>query len=369
MGTNVVVQDQTSGVTITFDNVIVAGDTTVTISNTGPPPPTGFRLGRQRIYYDIQTTATIAQGSIITVCIRYDPAQYGGPLQRLRIFHLQGSPLRFVDVTTSHDIVGHIICGRVTSLSPFIVAIENTVPTINSFAAQPAVLEVGGSVDFAATFTDPDGDDTHTATFAFGDGQTGAGLISSGTVTISHSYTKAGVYTVTLTVSDDVGGVVTTSLFIAIYDPEGGFVTGGGWINSPAGAFRADGTLTGKATFGFVSKYQKGANVPTGQTEFQFKVANLNFHSDSYEWLVVAGAKAQYKGTGTINGAGTYRFMLTAIDGDLLAGGKEPDKFRIKIWGGDDADNGLVYDNQVGGSDTADPTTSIGGGSIVIHAK
>jgi PKD repeat protein len=75
-------------------------------------------------------------------------------------------------------------------------------------------------------------------TFAFGDGQTGTGLISSGTVTVSHSYTEAGVYTVTLTVSDDVGGVVTTSLFIAVYDPEGGFVTGGGWFNSPTGAFR-----------------------------------------------------------------------------------------------------------------------------------
>ena len=58
----------------------------------------------------------------------------------------------------------------------------------------------------------------------------------------------------------------------------------------------------GKANFGFVSKYQKGAKVPTGETEFQFKAGDLNFHSTAYEWLVIAGAKAQYKGIGTVNG-------------------------------------------------------------------
>ena len=110
-------------------------------------------------------------------------------------------------------------------------------------------------------------------------------------------------------------------------------------IESPGGAYRADITLTGKANFGFVSKYQKGAKVPTGVTEFQFKVGNLKFYSNKYEWLVIAGTRAQYKGTGTINGQGEYGFMLTAIDDSL-------DKFRIKIW--DLATSGIVYDNKYG---------------------
>ncbi|MEW6570999.1 MAG: hypothetical protein AB1390_07470 [Nitrospirota bacterium] len=84
--------------------------------------------------------------------------------------------------------------------------------------------------------------------------------------------------------------------YVVIYDPEGGFVTGGGWIESPIGAYVPDPALTGRGTFGFVSKYKRGATVPTGVTEFQFKVANLNFHSDTYQWLVVSGPKAQYKG-------------------------------------------------------------------------
>jgi len=161
-------------------------------------------------------------------------------------------------------------------------------------------------------------------------------------------------------------------ILLAIYDPTGGFVTGGGWINSTAGAYRADLTLTGKANFGFVSKYQKGANIPTGNTEFQFKTGNLNFSSTAYDWLVIAGARAQYKGTGTINGGNDngsgYAFMLTAIDGQVNGGGGV-DKFRIKIW--KKSDGTIVYDNQVGsgvdGSDTSDPVTAVGGGSIVIH--
>ena len=149
-----------------------------------------------------------------------------------------------------------------------------------------------------------------------------------------------------------------------LYGPwigQGGMVTGGGWIMSPAGAYTANPDLEGKATFGFVSMYKKGATVPTGNTEFNFQVADLKFHSNDYDWLVVAGNKAVYKGTGTINGAGSFGFMLSAIDGT-------PDKFRIKIWDKGAADN-VVYDNQIDAADGADPTTVIGGGQIVIHKK
>lgn len=112
----------------------------------------------------------------------------------------------------------------------------------------------------------------------------------------------------------------------------------------------------GKATFGFVAKYKKGANVPDGQTEFVFHSGGLNFHSTSYDWLVVTGSDyAKFKGSGTINGMGDYKFML-------WAGDDAPDTFRIKIWEEDDAGvETVVYDN---GFDQA-----IGGGSIVIHKK
>jgi hypothetical protein len=152
--------------------------------------------------------------------------------------------------------------------------------------------------------------------------------------------------------------------YIVIYDPDGGFVTGGGWIYSPAGAYAADPTLEGRANFGFVSKYKKGKTAPTGNTEFQFQAGDLNFHSDVYDWLVIAGARAQFKGTGTINGAGEFGFMLTAIDENLTPS-TDVDRFRIKIW--DKATDEIVYDNQMGDVDGAAVATAISGGSIVIH--
>jgi len=137
----------------------------------------------------------------------------------------------------------------------------------------------------------------------------------------------------------------------------GGMVTGGGWINSPAGAYKPDDLLEGKANFGFMSKYKKGAKVPTGNTEFQFQTGDLNFHSDTYDWLIVNqnGDNAQFKGKGTINGAGNYGFMLWAQDHANI-----PDTFRIKIWDKDDNDT-VIYDNGV--------NQILGGGNIVIHIK
>ena len=103
----------------------------------------------------------------------------------------------------------------------------------------------------------------------------------------------------------------------------------------------------------------------TGQTVFHFNVADLNFHSDIYDWLVVAGHKAMYKGTGTINGSGNYGFMLSAID-EKLTPMTDVDLFRIKIWDKDDG-NAIVYDNEKDVAENEDPATAIGGGSIVIH--
>jgi hypothetical protein len=153
--------------------------------------------------------------------------------------------------------------------------------------------------------------------------------------------------------------------YVVVYDPSGGFVTGGGWIDSPAGAYSADPTLTGKANFGFVARYKKGAVVPDGNTEFQFKAGELAFKSTSYQWLVIAGPQAKFKGTGTINGRGNFGFMLTAIDGNRKSDGV--DSFRIKIW--DVATGATVYDNQRGASDDSGDATALGGGSVVIHTK
>ena len=204
---------------------------------------------------------------------------------------------------------------------------------------------------------------------AWGDGQATQGMLDpvTGMISASHLYASAGVYEVSATVYGDEGEATSASLqYVVVYDPSAGFVTGGGWIQSPTGAYALEPTLAGKATFGFVSKYKKGATTPSGETAFEFRTADLSFHSEAYQWLVISGARAQFKGAGTINGTSGYGFMLTAIDGDVKGGGGI-DRFRIKIW--DQATEEIVYDNMMAATDDAAPTTALGGGSIVIHAK
>ncbi len=263
----------------------------------------------------------------------------------------------------------------------FRVTVNNVPPAVGPLTGAPAdPIPVNTRITVTAVFTDPGILDTHTVT-VYWDWDTynpNSTTSPSSTLTLttgarsfiaSYVYNQAGVYTIRAVVADDDGGTGEVIYqYMVVYDPSAGFVTGGGWFWSPEGACRLSWCTyqtTGRANFGFVSKYQKGAKVPTGQTEFQFQAGNLNFHSDAYQWLVISGPKAQYKGTGTLNGVPGYGFLLTAWDGQASGGGGQ-DKFRIKIW---DSSGTVVYDNQMGASDTDDPTTVIQGGSIVIHSK
>ena len=253
--------------------------------------------------------------------------------------------------------------------------IANVAPSVGAITGAPFdPIPLGTEVSVSASFTDPGTADTHVGEVdwnANGTATTTSAAINesngSGSASGSYTYMEAGVYVVKMTVTDDDGDAGSALYqYVVVYDPAAGFVTGGGWIDSPAGAFAADPTLTGKASFGFVSKYKKGANVPSGNTQFEFKAAQLNFHSTSYDWLVVAGAKGKFKGSGTINGAGDYGFMLTATDSNVSGGGSV-DTFRIKIW--DKMTDEVVYDNQMGAPEDSDAGTALGGGNIAIHSQ
>jgi len=249
----------------------------------------------------------------------------------------------------------------------------NVAPVIDTGdpTCSPLVVEVNTAVSCSGGFTDADTTNTHTAVWDWGDlTATTIGTViesaGSGSVANIHTYTTPGVYTVKLTVTDnDRASDTETFKFVVVYDPGSGFVTGGGWIDSPANACPVFcNNATGKAKFGFVSKYKRGTTTPTGQTQFQFKAGDLNFHSTSYDWLVVAGPKAMYKGDGTVNGVAGFTFQLNAVDGQI-AGGGGADKFRIKI---KDSGETVIYDNEVMENDpNADPTTLLDGGSIKIH--
>ena len=130
----------------------------------------------------------------------------------------------------------------------------------------------------------------------------------------------------------------------------------GGSVNYSVTVSGCEIAPSGKANFGFISKYKKGADAPIGNTEFIFQAGDINFHSIDYEWLVVNknDSRAQFKGTGTINNEGIYKFML-------WAGDNEPDTFRIKIWYEENGSEVVVYDNGM--------EQAIAGGNIVVHTS
>jgi len=247
-------------------------------------------------------------------------------------------------------------------------------PAVGALSSVPAavggslLIAVGSSVSFSAPWTDRNVTATHTAVCDIVDvsGATAATVVvgaapgsGSGTASCDVIFGSTGIFSVTLTVTDQGGASATSSAIqVVVYDPSAGFVTGGGWFTpDPQTCVCTPGS---KATFGLVSKYQKGSSVPTGNQEFQYKADNINLHSTGFDWLVVSGPQAQFQGTGTINGSGAFKFRVTVRDGGLIG---QPDRFEIRILPAGSTDFGGMH-LWKGGNDL---TGSDGAGSIVIH--
>lgn len=131
-------------VDLTFDNITTAGNTSLTITDTGPPPPGSYTFGDDPTFYDLTTTATYT-GSI-EVCLAYDEGAISGSEADLALLHYDDTliPPDWVDITASVDTVANVLCGTTTSLSPFAIAepaqptaIGDTPATPTEFALHP----------------------------------------------------------------------------------------------------------------------------------------------------------------------------------------------------------------------------------------
>jgi len=216
-------------------------------------------------------------------------------------------------------------------------------------------------------FNDPDKLDTHTATWDWGDGTTAAGTVTeslgAGTITGDHVYSAPGIYAVSVTVDDGYGNTDTAIYqYVIVYDPNGRFTTGGGWIDSPAGAYVFDPSAAGKMNFGFEVKYKKDAVMPEGNLTFQIHADHAKFKAAGFDWLVVTGNTAYAQGIGVLDDQGLYGFLLSVTDDPAKRG---VDRFRLMIW--DLESNIVIYDNQAGASIPTLPAQMIGGGNIKLH--
>ncbi|MGH7175186.1 MAG: hypothetical protein ACREGR_02420, partial [Minisyncoccia bacterium] len=240
---------------------------------------------------------------------------------------------------------------------------DATPPMVTNVLATPALTTLGNGTVLSATVADTEAGGSNVVAAQYS--VNGGGWVSmSGSFGAPSVNVSAAIPPPTTSVADTLcvrgedgagnwsDGTSCTSF--VVYDPSAGFATGGGWITSPPGACQnlaLCANAQGKGTFGFVSKYQKGATVPTGNTQYVFHDGNFNFASSSYQWLVVnqGGTNAQFKGTGTIDGQGSYPFMIWATAGS-------PSTFRIQVT--DPVSGAIVYDTG---------TQSLGGGSIIVH--
>jgi len=259
-----------------------------------------------------------------------------------------------------------------------------------------------GSVTVDAVFTDPGPLDTHTCSVIWDqDTQTPAvpGNLSEQFHSCSATRVlSAGVYSVRVTVRDNDGGEGSATIRVVVVDPRAGSAAGHGQVWSPHGALTAEPKDSGHTTFEFDAAYKHGATRPTGEAELHFR--RFHFQSLSYEWLVVAGSKAQIGGSGKVNGKPGFTFLLTAYDDDPHGScrderghelrwedvdrspdlrsapdetghhGHHPvpgiDKFRLKVW--NSTTGAVVYDNVPRAPDDIDSASpeAIYSGCVVI---
>lgn len=221
----------------------------------------------------------------------------------------------------------------------FDVTVVNLAPVITATSSVPSMLADDTTLNAWAGFTDAGVEDTHTATFYWGDGTSSPATVDevpgSGTAGAGHEYAGPGAYTITVTVWDDDGAWDTAVLGeVFVFDPDD-FVTGGGWVRSPSGALASDQAHTGRATFGFIVRYDRSGAV-RGSLELQVH-RELNVHATGFDTLTIFDGVAHFSGDATVNGETGFSFEAVATDERHAT--SDVDLFWIEITG----PGGLVY--------------------------
>ncbi len=245
-----------------------------------------------------------------------------------------------------------------TGSATAVVTLFNNPPVLDPIQINP-LFNTDETVYAEANFSDSN---IFYAEWNWGNGITTPGLIENNKITGTFSYPEAGIYNLTLTLTD-VCGLTASETFInlVIVNPCGGSVTGGGWIGSEPGDW-AGLTKSEKANFGFVAQYNPQGKLQ-GNLTFHLNKANFKVHSNDLDWLVVVNDMALFSGKASVNNIPGYTFVVSLVDGQIT-GKKNPDLFRILLW---DSNGTIVYDNEPGRQSYERATEAIIQGSVVFH--
>ena len=249
-----------------------------------------------------------------------------------------------------------------------LVTVTNAAPVISAVVGPTDPVAVGRSAVLSITYED---DNISQATIDWADGSTPT-VLNEPVLSFeaSHTYTSTGTYAVSIVLTDKCGAATSTVYeSIVVFDPRSGSVKGGGWFESPAGAYVENPTAVGRASFSFDASYDGFSNIPQGSSSFTFRAADLKFKSSQFELLLIDGETARLTGTGTVNGRAGHDILIAMVDDDTkLPRDKskkqmKADRIRVRIT---DPSGAVIYDTQLGQSDDAIASTHINSGSIEI---
>lgn len=232
------------------------------------------------------------------------------------------------------------------------IHVTNVAPTARIVApANGSVFRTGTHVALSGSFTDPGVLDTHTAVWKVGAATIPATIAEhggSGTVAATWTPTAAGLYPLSLTVTDKDGGATTVSGgTLVVFDPAAGSVSGIGSLLDAGHDL---------VLFEFEARYHDHDSDPSGHVELH--VPHLTLLATHLDWLVVTSPSFVLQGEGRVlDRHGSYRFRPSGVTG-------HPDQLRVQIWA---PDGSLVYDSTqrplhfgTSASTAPDPAGSVG---------
>ncbi|BCY07081.1 family 43 glycosylhydrolase [Actinoplanes sp. L3-i22] len=246
-----------------------------------------------------------------------------------------------------------------------LVTVGNVSPAASAPSAPTEPVATGRVVTLSVPVTDRGANDTLSCTASWGDGSASTGTVGGGLCVVTHAYTTGDVFEPSVTVRDDDGAASTvTAPHVVTYVAGGGQVAGNGTLTASAGcldgiraggtvefAFTAGSAAASKNAAGSAAAAKKVGGSGSGRTWLRFAGGDLDFRSTSQTAPLIVGGTATYQGTGTINGAGSYRFLVSAVDGT--------DRLAVRIW---DARTGRTVFSQP-------LPTRLTSGGIVVSAK
>ena len=196
-----------------------------------------------------------------------------------------------------------------------------------------------------------DGEEVTFTLTANGTGGVSISALSDGGVAHAVEMLEPGTYAIEITLENSDA---TASAQLVVYNPQAGFVTGGGWI---ACDDSVDRRRPARISFGFNARYRRGQ--PQGHLQVCYWDRSIRLSSTSIELLIISdNGTAQFAGQARVNGERGYWFSVTAADNGKR--GRGVDTFAIDIWAPGQSPDDAPAESASG---------TLRGGNIQLHLR